>query len=89
MQGGLQIRQAMPDALLIFINPPSEDVLLTRLRGRGRDDEQAIQRRYSEARNEIEKAESSAAYDVFVVNDDLEKAIKETCDIIRRRVDGG
>ena len=85
LQGGLQIRQTMPDALLIFIKPPSEDVLLTRLRGRGRDDEQAIQSRYAEARSEIEKAESSNAYDAFVINDELEAAILETCDIIRRR----
>ena len=89
VQGGLQIRQAMPDALLIFIKPPSEDVLLTRLRGRGRDDEQAIQTRYAEARSEIEKAETSAAYDVFMINDDLEKAIEETCDIIRHCLKAG
>ena len=89
VQGGLQIRQSLPDALLIFIKPPSEDVLLTRLQGRGRDDEQAIQSRYAEARSEIDKAETSAAYNVFVINDDLEKAIEETCDIIRRRVNTG
>ncbi len=86
VQGGMQIRQSMPHALLIFIKPPSEDVLLTRLRGRGRDDEQAIQCRYAEARSEIEHAESSNAYDAFVINDDLEAAIVETCDLIRRRV---
>ncbi|MCH7573206.1 MAG: guanylate kinase [Planctomycetes bacterium] len=85
VQGGMQIRQSMPDALLIFIKPPSEEVLLTRLRGRGRDDEQAIQCRYAEARSEIENAESSRAYDAFVINDDLETAIEEICDIIRRR----
>lgn len=85
VQGGMQIRRSMPDALLIFIKPPNEEVLLTRLRGRGRDDEQAIQSRYAEARSEIENAESSQAYDAFVINDDLEAAIEETCDIIRRR----
>lgn len=87
VQGGIQVRRSMPDALLIFIMPPDEEVLLRRLRGRGRDDEPAIQRRYAEAKSEIEKATSSGVYDEFVINDDLDQAIDRTCAIIRRRRD--
>ncbi|MCZ6836681.1 MAG: guanylate kinase [Planctomycetota bacterium] len=86
VQGGIQIRQSAPQALLIFITPPSEDVLLKRLQARGRDDEDAIQHRYAQARNEIEKANSSGVYDEFVVNDDLESAIVQTCSIIAERL---
>ncbi|MCL4210198.1 MAG: guanylate kinase [Phycisphaeraceae bacterium] len=82
VQGGLQVRRAMPGALLIFIEPPSEDDLLRRLRARGRDDEPAIQRRFAEARREIETARSSGAYDHFIVNDDLDRAIDEACAVI-------
>ncbi len=85
VQGGLQVRRAMPDALLIFIKPPAIETLLERLRGRGRDNEAAIQRRYAEARSEIAKAESSGVYDEFVINDDLDTAIDATCAIIERR----
>lgn len=82
VQGGLQVRRAMPGALLIFIEPPSEEDLLWRLRARGRDDEAAIQRRFAEARREIETARASGAYDHFIVNDDLTRAIDATCAII-------
>jgi len=85
VQGGIQVRRVMPDALLIFIMPPTEDDLLKRLRGRGRDDEAAIQRRYAEARAEIEKARGSGVYDEFIINDDLERAIDAACAVIERR----
>lgn len=85
VQGGMQVRESIPKALLIFIMPPDEAVLLQRLRSRGRDAEQAIQRRFAEARNEIEKARTSGVYDEFIVNDDLEETIERTCRIIRQR----
>ena len=85
VQGALQIRRAMPEAFLIFILPPSDEELMRRLRGRGRDDEAAIQRRLEEAQREIRLAESSGAYDAFVVNDDLETAQNEASKLIERR----
>ncbi|MHC4948867.1 MAG: guanylate kinase [Planctomycetota bacterium] len=83
VQGGVQVREAMPDAFLVFILPPTEETLLERLRGRGREDEAAIRRRFEEARREIELVRRSGVYDEFIVNDDLEPAIAETC----RRID--
>lgn len=85
VQGALQVRSSMPTALMIFILPPSEDELERRLRERGRDDEDAIQRRFAEAKAEIRVAKESGAYDSMVVNDDLEGAIEEACGIIEAR----
>jgi len=85
VQGGLQVRRAMPEAFMIFIEPPSEEELVRRLRDRGRDDEASIQQRFSEAKSEINTARASGAYDLFVVNDDLEHAIEATCRAIEAR----
>jgi guanylate kinase len=85
VQGAMQVRTSAPDAFMIFILPPDEGALLDRLRGRGRDDEAAIQRRFDEAQHEIAQARASAAYDAFIVNDDLERAQDEACELIRAR----
>jgi guanylate kinase len=85
VQGGLQIRHNRPDAFMIFILPPSDEELLRRLRTRGRDDESAVQRRFAEAKREIDLARSSGAYDAFVVNEILEDAIEEAVELVRRR----
>lgn len=82
VQGALQVRENLPNALLMFILPPDEATLLERLRSRGRDDEEAIARRFAEARREIELARTSTAYDAFVVNRDLDAAIEDARRII-------
>lgn len=87
VQGGLQIRQAMPEAFMVFILPPSEDVLLRRLRDRKRESEDRIQRRFQEARSEMKQATESGAYDACIVNDDLDVAIREVINAIRTRLD--
>ncbi len=58
VQGGFQVRQKVPGALLIFIQAPSLDVLETRLRKRGTDDDATINRRLANARRELEMAEA-------------------------------
>ena len=85
VQGGLQIRRNRPDAYMVFVLPPSDEELLRRLRTRGRDDEEAVQRRFAEAKREIDLARSSGAYDAFVVNEVLETAIEETLDLVKQR----
>jgi guanylate kinase len=86
VQGALQVRRSMPDALLMFIMPPSDEELLRRLRARGREDEVVIQRRFAESRQEIELARSSGAFDMLVVNDDLDRAVSDAAaEILRRR----
>lgn len=84
-QGALQVKQKMPEAVLIFIAPPGEGVeeLEKRLRGRNTEDEETIIRRLAEARVELER---SKQYDYVVVNDDLERAVAEVESITRKEL---
>jgi guanylate kinase len=81
VQGGVQVRQRVPGALLIFIQAPSPDVLETRLRMRGTDDDATIERRLANARRELEMAQ---AYDVHVINDEIERAVEELVSILKQ-----
>lgn len=78
-KGALQVKKQMPEAVLIFIAPPSLEALEARLRGRHTEDEATIQKRLNEVRQELERAQN---FDFKVVNDDLEKAILELEKII-------
>jgi guanylate kinase len=82
VQGARQIRETVPQALLLFILPPSMDVLLSRLKGRGTEGGQEIRRRLETARSELEAAE---IFDFFVVNDDLDRAVHEVRTLARTR----
>jgi guanylate kinase len=68
VQGARQIREAVPDALLVFIEPPSMDVLEARLTSRGTESEQARARRLEVARQELAAAD---LFDHRLVNDDV------------------
>jgi len=83
VNGGVQVKKAKPEAVALFIMPPSEQTLITRLRDRGREDEAEIQRRFGEAKQEINLAQTCGCYDHFIVNDDLERAIGEAESLIR------
>ena len=85
VQGARQVRARFPDAYGVFILPPSDDALLQRLRDRRRDPEDVIRRRYAAAQREIRDARESDAYDAFIVNDRLERAIEEAVDLVRAR----
>ncbi len=74
VQGALQVRAKLPEAHLVFIEPPSMEVLESRLRGRGTEDEPTIQKRLAQAVNELAHKEE---YDYRIVNDDLSTAAKE------------
>lgn len=89
VQGAEQVKRNMPEALAVFILPPNEEALLERLRGRRRDDEATIQRRFSKAKQEIARAKEGGVYDVFIVNDDLDRAVRETIAAIRERLEAG
>ena len=85
VQGAKNIKDRLPATFCIFVLPPGEETLLKRLHARGREDEAAIQRRFAEAQVEIEFAKNSGVYDAFIVNDDLEIAIDQVCDLVRAR----
>ena len=86
VQGGIQVRQKVPGALLIFVRAPGVDVLEERLRSRGTDDEATIKRRLENARRELEL---SKCYDVHLVNDDLERSVDELAAILVQNHCGG
>ena len=83
VQGGIQVHDNMPESVRFFILPPSEEELLRRLKARGREDEDSIQRRFREAKREIKLAQESGAYEYFIINDSLEFAIAEITSIIK------
>ena len=83
VQGAEQIKRARPGAFALFVLPPSEADLLERLRARKREDESAIRRRFEIAKEEIARAKATGAYDLFVVNDDLDRATHEAIGAVR------
>ena len=74
VQGAMKIKEACPEAVFIFILPPSVDTLKQRLEKRGTETAEVIEKRVSEARGEIEKAYN---YDYVIVNDDLNEAVSD------------
>jgi guanylate kinase len=74
LQGARQVRAAMPDALLVFLAPPSPEELKRRLVGRGTEDEETIRRRLRHADEELA---AEPEFDVTVVNDFVERAADE------------
>ncbi len=80
VQGGRSIRKALPDALLIFLMPPSLADIERRLRGRATETEAALAVRLGNAREEIA---ASPEYDYTVVSDALDIAIRQTRDLIQ------
>ena len=80
VQGAEQVRRALPEAVSIFILPPSFAVLSERLRGRNTDSAEVIEKRLRQARGEIEQ---SLLFDYVVVNHDLAEAEAQLSAIIR------
>lgn len=79
VQGAMQVKEAFGEAVLVFVRPPSMEILEERLRGRGTESEESIQRRLALAQTELE---CLPKYDRVVVNDELSKAIEEVKGII-------
>ena len=79
VQGARQIREKKPDAVLVFVIPPSMEELRRRLEGRGTDTARAIEARLIRARQEYAEADF---YDYIIVNDDADRAAAELSAII-------
>jgi guanylate kinase len=80
VQGAAQVRACLPQAVTVFILPPSYPALEQRLRGRGQDDPATIERRLAVAAGEIAKV---TEYDYALVNDDVDACVEELKTIIR------
>ena len=83
IQGGVNIENLFPEAVLIFIMPPSYEELEKRLRGRGTDSEEAILKRLDIAKKEME---FSSHYDYIVINNTVDRATEDIIDIIDKEV---
>jgi guanylate kinase len=80
VQGARQVRETMPEAVQVFIAPPSEDALRARLIGRGTDDAEQVEARLATAREEL-RAQGEFAH--VVVNDRLEDAVTALEEVVR------
>ena len=78
-QGARQIRERVPDALLVFVIPPSAEVLVSRLTKRGTEPDEEVARRLRAAIRELSSAKD---FDHVVVNDDLERVVAEVAGIL-------
>ncbi len=79
IQGALKVKEKFPETLLLFVAPPSADILRERLIGRGTETMEEIE---SRMRRAAEEAEEMEAYDYLIINDDLDACVKEMHDII-------
>ena len=79
IQGALKVNDKFPETLLLFVTPPSVDVLRGRLIGRGTETMEVIE---SRMRRAAEEAEGMEAYDYLIINDDLEVCVREMHRII-------
>lgn len=79
-QGALQVKKKMDNAVLIFILPPSVEELERRLRGRGTETEEAIQKRLNTVKSEMENAKF---FNYKVINDEVDRAVEEIENIIK------
>ena len=80
IQGALNIKSQFPDALLLFIAPPSADVLKSRLVGRGTETAEVIEQRLARA---VEESKGIENYDYLVVNDDLDECVENVHQMIQ------
>lgn len=80
LAGARQVKQRLPEAIMVFIAPPSLDELERRLRGRGTDDDAKIAKRLARAREEIRAVRE---FDYVIVNDDLDRAVRDFEAVVR------
>ncbi len=83
VQGARQVRETLPEAARIFIEPPSFEDLAHRLSQRGADSPHQIERRLEAAREELAACDE---FDYRIVNDDLERALEELTDLVATMV---
>ena len=79
VQGAAQVKEVIPEAHMVFIAPPSLEELERRLRNRGTDSPEAIERRLETAKVELSR---KSEYDIVIVNDDLDEAVAQLVDYV-------
>lgn len=84
VEGGIQVRDKMPDATYVLICPPGDQVLADRLTGRGSETPEKMRDRLAKAAQEMAAARTSGVYNHEVINDDLETAIQQVVAIMNQ-----
>jgi guanylate kinase len=84
VQGGTQVANLFPDAVGIFILPPSKESLVHRLESRGRDEPEVIRKRLQGAQEEIRMARESGAYRITIENKVLDDTVSQLVTMIRK-----
>lgn len=84
VQGGMQVAKSMPESVRIFVLPPDQDSLRSRLEGRNTEAKEQMMKRLAQADGEIAIAYDSGCYQHFVVNDVLDRTIEEVKRIIQQ-----
>ena len=82
VNGGLSIKAKFPEAILVFIKPPSIEILRRRLKGRGSETDAQIEKRMARVEMELEKGEG---FDYIIINDELKRAVNEVFGIINKK----
>ncbi|KAI9753250.1 MAG: guanylate kinase [Chaenotheca gracillima] len=85
MEGVKQVKRTDLNARFLFLAPPSVSELESRLRGRGTETEESLQKRLQQAERELEFSRTEGVHDIIVVNDDLERAYQELEEFIIRK----
>lgn len=81
VDGALDVKKSYDKAILVMIAPPDKGTLYTRLRGRGTEDEEVIQKRIERADYELSKI---PLYDYTIINDELDKAVEQVVQILEK-----
>ena len=81
IQGAMKVKKRFPEAILIFLTPPSGKELIARLKGRGTEDDSVIASRMKRA---LEEAEGVGGYDFVLVNDEIEKCSDSLQEIVEK-----
>ncbi len=82
-RGALSVKKAFPDSLTIFLMPPSIEVLEARLRNRQTENEESLQRRLQDAKDQLLEKDK---FDYVVINDDIERAYQEVLNILLNNI---
>jgi guanylate kinase len=83
VQGALQVKEKIPDSIMVFLMPPNLEELEKRLAGRATEENEALRIRIRNASAELAL---SARYDYAVVNDQVDRAASELADIFRKEI---
>ena len=79
----MQVHKKRPDAVMVFIAPPSFEELAARLRGRGTEDEEKVMKRLETAKEELKHQDE---FDYVVINDEIDRAVEELKGILAARL---